>query len=165
MSITHQEIEAVATRAWTEGRMVFVELTDQRIAGFPANRFRCLRDASEPASGRPQRLLLRRVVIREPGEQAGHRRHDLNHAAADFQALHRAAFPAEDAEHVVLRTGQAKFTEEFSEAILKLVAGADDVEHRLFFGRFKRFLLGGFLGEGFVCHGVTLDDSGSRPEA
>ena len=87
------------------------------------------------------------AVLFEPVEEARHRRHDLNHAAADFQALHRAAFPAEDAEHVVLRTGQAKFTEEFSEAILKLVAGANDVEHRLFFGRFKRFLLAEFLGE------------------
>ena len=47
MSITHQETETVATRAWTEGRIVFVELTDQRIVGFPANRFRRLRDASE----------------------------------------------------------------------------------------------------------------------
>jgi len=47
MSTIHQEIEAVATRAWTEGRMVFVELTDQRIVGFPANRFRRLQDASE----------------------------------------------------------------------------------------------------------------------
>jgi hypothetical protein len=28
--------------------MVFVELTDQRNVGFPANRFRRLRDASEP---------------------------------------------------------------------------------------------------------------------
>ncbi len=46
--ITHQETEAVATRAWTEGRMVFVELTDQRFVGFPAKRFRRLRDASEP---------------------------------------------------------------------------------------------------------------------
>ena len=47
MSTIHQEIEAVATRAWTEGRTVFVELTDQRIVGFPANRFRRLQDASE----------------------------------------------------------------------------------------------------------------------
>lgn len=47
MSITHQETEAVATRVWTEGRMVYVELTDQRIVGFPANRFLRLRDASE----------------------------------------------------------------------------------------------------------------------
>ena len=48
MQSTHRKTEAVATRAWTEGRMVFVELTDQRIVGFPANRFRRLRDASEP---------------------------------------------------------------------------------------------------------------------
>jgi hypothetical protein len=47
MSTIHQETEAVATRAWTEGRMVYFELTDQRIVGFPANRFRRLRDASE----------------------------------------------------------------------------------------------------------------------
>jgi|GEM_PF-2166647 len=67
MSITHQETETVATRAWTEGRMVFVGLTDQRIVGFPANRFRRLRDASEPASGRPVRLPSRRIVLRKPG--------------------------------------------------------------------------------------------------
>jgi hypothetical protein len=47
MSTIHQETEAMATRAWTEGRMVFVELTDQRIVGFPANRFRRLKEASE----------------------------------------------------------------------------------------------------------------------
>jgi hypothetical protein len=48
MQSTHRKTEAVATRAWTEGRMVFVELTEQRIVGFPANRFHRLRDASEP---------------------------------------------------------------------------------------------------------------------
>lgn len=48
MRSTHHKTEAVATRAWTEGRIVFFELTDQRIVGFPANRFRRLRDASEP---------------------------------------------------------------------------------------------------------------------
>jgi hypothetical protein len=47
MSTIHQETEAMATRAWSEGRMVFVELTDQRIVGFPANRFRRLKEASE----------------------------------------------------------------------------------------------------------------------
>jgi hypothetical protein len=47
MSTIHQETEAVATRAWTEGRMVFVELTYQRVVGFPAHRFRRLKDASE----------------------------------------------------------------------------------------------------------------------
>ena len=65
----------------------------------------------------------------------------------------------------MLRTGQAKFTEEFAEPVLKLISGANDVEHRLFFGRFKRFLLAEFLLERFACHGVTLDDSGIRPEA
>jgi hypothetical protein len=47
MSTIHQETEAMATRVWTEKRMVFVELTDQRIMGFPADRFRRLKDASE----------------------------------------------------------------------------------------------------------------------
>ena len=47
MSTIHQETEAVATRVWTEGRMVYVELTDQRVVGFPANRFRRLEQATE----------------------------------------------------------------------------------------------------------------------
>ena len=38
--------EPAALRAWVENRMVFLELTDGRIVGFPANRFRRLRDAS-----------------------------------------------------------------------------------------------------------------------
>ena len=36
-----------AMRAWTTGRMVFVELTDGRQIGFPADRFRRLREASD----------------------------------------------------------------------------------------------------------------------
>ena len=40
--------EAVALRAWIEGRNVFVELHDGRtLLGFPAARFRRLRDASD----------------------------------------------------------------------------------------------------------------------
>ena len=39
--------EAVALRAWIEVRNVFVELHDGRIFGFPAARFRRLRDASD----------------------------------------------------------------------------------------------------------------------
>ena len=39
--------EAVALRAWVEVRNVFVELHDGRIVGFPAARFRRLRDASD----------------------------------------------------------------------------------------------------------------------
>ena len=40
-------IEAQATRVWTKGRMVFVELTDGREVGFPADRFKILSKASE----------------------------------------------------------------------------------------------------------------------
>ena len=47
MRTIHQEPEAVATRAWIEGRIIYLELTDQRIIGFPANRFRRLKEASE----------------------------------------------------------------------------------------------------------------------
>jgi hypothetical protein len=39
--------EAAALRAWVEGRMVFLELTDGRIVGFPAGRFQRLKDASD----------------------------------------------------------------------------------------------------------------------
>ena len=39
-------LEPAAMRVWVEGRMVFLELTDGRIIGFPANRFVRLRDAS-----------------------------------------------------------------------------------------------------------------------
>jgi hypothetical protein len=38
--------EPAALRVWVENRMVFLELTDGRIVGFPANRFRRLRDAT-----------------------------------------------------------------------------------------------------------------------
>jgi hypothetical protein len=39
--------EVLALRAWVEGRKVFIELHDGRIFGFPAARFRRLRDASD----------------------------------------------------------------------------------------------------------------------
>lgn len=41
------EFEPTAIRAWTEARTVFLELTDGRIFGFPADRFRRLKSASE----------------------------------------------------------------------------------------------------------------------
>ncbi len=51
MSITTvesvQATEPTAVRAWTEGRIVFVELHDGRIVGFPANRFRILAGATD----------------------------------------------------------------------------------------------------------------------
>jgi len=39
--------EPAALRVWVEGRMVFLELTDGRVVGFPANRFRRLKEASD----------------------------------------------------------------------------------------------------------------------
>lgn len=42
-----QATEPTAIRAWTEERMVFVELHDGRIVGFPANRFRILAGATD----------------------------------------------------------------------------------------------------------------------
>ena len=47
MNTTATEIEPVAIRAWAEGRMIYLELTDGRIVGFPADRFRILSQASE----------------------------------------------------------------------------------------------------------------------
>ncbi len=41
------EREVLATRVWVEERTVFLELHDGRIFGFPAARFRRLRDASD----------------------------------------------------------------------------------------------------------------------
>jgi hypothetical protein len=40
-------IEPAAIRAWAEGRIIYVELTDGRIIGFPANRFRILKNATD----------------------------------------------------------------------------------------------------------------------
>lgn len=37
----------VALRAWAEGRTIYVELHDERIVGFPADRFRILAAATE----------------------------------------------------------------------------------------------------------------------
>jgi hypothetical protein len=40
-------IEPAAIRAWAEGRRIFVELTDGRIIGFPADRFKILKSATD----------------------------------------------------------------------------------------------------------------------
>jgi len=41
------KVEPAAIRAWAEGRMIFIELTDSRIIGFPADRFKRLKEASD----------------------------------------------------------------------------------------------------------------------
>lgn len=40
-------VEPAAIRAWAENRMIFVELTDGRIIGFPADRFKILKNATD----------------------------------------------------------------------------------------------------------------------
>jgi hypothetical protein len=47
MSTTIDEVEPLAIRAWVEKRMIYLELIDGRILGFPADRFRILSQASE----------------------------------------------------------------------------------------------------------------------
>jgi hypothetical protein len=53
------EREAVATRVWVEGRMVFLELTDGRQIGFPADRYKLLSRATDDD--------LKRVTLRLNG--------------------------------------------------------------------------------------------------
>jgi hypothetical protein len=38
--------EPTAIKAWAEGRTIYLELTDGRIIGFPADRFKILKKAS-----------------------------------------------------------------------------------------------------------------------
>lgn len=42
-----EPVEPTAIRAWVEQRMVFLELTDGRLIGFPADRFRLLSQATD----------------------------------------------------------------------------------------------------------------------
>ena len=39
-------VEPAALRAWTEKRIVYLELTDGRIIGFPSDHFRLLKQAT-----------------------------------------------------------------------------------------------------------------------
>ena len=47
MNTTKVENEPCAIRAWAEGRMIYLESTDGRIIGFPADRFKTLKAASK----------------------------------------------------------------------------------------------------------------------
>ncbi|MBY0579178.1 MAG: DUF2442 domain-containing protein [Burkholderiales bacterium] len=59
MNSSKGELEYCAVRAWSDGRMVFIELTDGRQIGFPAERFKLLRNASDEA--------LKKVCLRLDG--------------------------------------------------------------------------------------------------
>jgi hypothetical protein len=45
--IEKEVVEPAAIRAWAEGRTIYVELTDGRVIGFPANRFKILSTAND----------------------------------------------------------------------------------------------------------------------
>lgn len=47
MTASAAELDPRAVRAWTSARTVFVELTDGRQIGFPADRFRILHAATD----------------------------------------------------------------------------------------------------------------------
>lgn len=42
-----ETVEPAAIKAWTEGRTIYIELTDSRIIGFPADRFEVLSKATD----------------------------------------------------------------------------------------------------------------------
>ena len=52
-------VEPAAVRTWVHGRTVYIELTDGRTIGFPANRFQILKKASDEQ--------LREVTLRLDG--------------------------------------------------------------------------------------------------
>lgn len=40
-------VEPTAIKAWAENRTIYIELTDGRIIGFPADRFKILKNATD----------------------------------------------------------------------------------------------------------------------
>ncbi|MDD5524837.1 MAG: DUF2442 domain-containing protein [Smithella sp.] len=47
LAMKNETVEPTAIRAWAEKRTIYIELTDGRIIGFPASRFKLLATASE----------------------------------------------------------------------------------------------------------------------
>jgi hypothetical protein len=46
-NLNKEPVEPAAIWAWTENRTIFIELTDGRIIGFPADRFKILAGATD----------------------------------------------------------------------------------------------------------------------
>ena len=46
-AIKESNTEPAAIRAWVDGRLIYIELTDGRIIGFPADRFKLLSQATD----------------------------------------------------------------------------------------------------------------------
>ena len=47
IALEKETVEPAAIKAWAEKRTIFIELTDGRIFGFPADRFKILSEATE----------------------------------------------------------------------------------------------------------------------
>lgn len=47
IALEKETVEPIAIRAWAENRTIYIELTDGRIIGFPADRFKILSKATE----------------------------------------------------------------------------------------------------------------------
>jgi hypothetical protein len=47
IALEKKTVEPAAIKAWAEKRTIFIELTDGRIIGFPADRFKILSEATE----------------------------------------------------------------------------------------------------------------------
>jgi len=47
IALEKETVELVAIKAWAEKRTIYIELTDGRIIGFPADRFKILSKATE----------------------------------------------------------------------------------------------------------------------
>lgn len=105
--------EPLAVKAWVKGRTVYLELTDGRIFGFPADRFRILSQATD-AELRKVLLRLNGYALRwedldeditVPGVVAGH--FELA-PPARFRALAMAEAPAPYAPSPRRRTRDRK---------------------------------------------------------
>jgi len=59
----HVAVEPAALRAWAEGRTIFVEVHDERIVGFPADRFRILAAATDEQLSRVK-IEVNRYALR-----------------------------------------------------------------------------------------------------
>ena len=46
-AVTNEIVEPAAIRAWAEKKTIYIELTDGRIIGFPADRFTLLSKATD----------------------------------------------------------------------------------------------------------------------
>ena len=47
IALEKETVEVAAIRVWAEKRTIYIELTDGRIIGFPADRFKILSKATE----------------------------------------------------------------------------------------------------------------------